>query len=107
MSVPLIKRPQARLDLLETYYYLACDSENAAERYLESAERTFQQIATMPMLGATRQFGHRALQGLRSRSIDDFPNWLIFYLVREDAVEIIRVLHGARDLDRIFDDEPV
>lgn len=33
---------------------------------------------------------------------------MVFYLVRSDAVEIVRVLHGSRDLEQVLhdDDEP-
>jgi toxin ParE1/3/4 len=103
MSQPIIKRPLARLDLLESYLYLATESENTAERFLDCAERTIEHIAEMPSLGALRDFRNPSLHGLRSRPVDGFPNWLDFYHVTPDAVKIIRVLHGARDLDRIFE----
>lgn len=33
--------------------------------------------------------------------------YLIFYSVHDDRVQIERVVHGARDLDRLFEDEPL
>ena len=37
--------------------------------------------------------------GLRSLPVE---NYLIFYRVRDDTVEVLRVIHGARDLGAIF-----
>jgi len=33
--------------------------------------------------------------------ITDFPNYVIFYRVKGEGVEIVRVLHGARDIDAL------
>ena len=38
------------------------------------------------------------VQGVRMLAIKDFENYLLFYLEREDCVDVIRVLHGARDI---------
>ncbi len=34
-----------------------------------------------------------------------FPvgNFLIFYAITEDGIAVIRVLHGARDIETLFD----
>jgi plasmid stabilization system protein ParE len=34
-------------------------------------------------------------------------NYLIIYRVRDEAVQILRVVHGARDLDALFEEEPL
>jgi plasmid stabilization system protein ParE len=34
--------------------------------------------------------------------VQGFKRWLIFYLERPGAIEILRVLHGARDLEALF-----
>ncbi|MCL2744685.1 MAG: type II toxin-antitoxin system RelE/ParE family toxin [Planctomycetaceae bacterium] len=33
-----------------------------------------------------------------------FPNHLIFYRSKDDMLQILRVLHGARDYETIFND---
>jgi plasmid stabilization system protein ParE len=40
--------------------------------------------------------------GLRSRATGTH---VIFYRVKDDVAEIVRVLDGRRDLERIFDDD--
>ena len=37
--------------------------------------------------------------------IPRFEKYLIFYRFNDDTLEVIRVLHGARDLTRIFETE--
>ncbi|TAE49913.1 MAG: type II toxin-antitoxin system RelE/ParE family toxin, partial [Oscillatoriales cyanobacterium] len=32
----------------------------------------------------------------------DFQDYLIFYRIQDDRVEVLRVLHGARDLEDIL-----
>jgi toxin ParE1/3/4 len=42
---------------------------------------------------------------LRIWRIDGFPNHLIFYRPIEGGIEIVRVLHGARDIDAVLESE--
>lgn len=45
------------------------------------------------------------LADLRSRTLKAFGNYVVVYRVRSDAVEIVRVLHGARDLEQVLRDD--
>lgn len=51
-----------------------------------------------------REFQHPKAAGIRSWSITGFPNHLIFYRPVEGGIEVLRVLHGARDINAIFED---
>jgi toxin ParE1/3/4 len=42
---------------------------------------------------------------MRRFPVSRFDNYLIFYLPHENGIDVIRVLHGARDLDRLFAEE--
>lgn len=57
----------------------------------------------MPHLGQPREFRNPELAGLRSRAIPGFENYLIFDLPTKEEIEVIRVLHGARDLGSMFE----
>jgi toxin ParE1/3/4 len=59
----------------------------------------------MPNMGAPRELHNSALKGLRLWPVKDFDEFLIFYVVEGDAVKVIRILHGKRDLDRILKKE--
>ena len=94
--------PAARADLGEQFEYIAQDSLNAANRFLEAAEAAFEQLAQMPGMGVLKDFGNPRLAGLRQWSIHGFERYLIFYRETDTGIEVVRVLHGARDIQRIF-----
>ena len=97
--------PRARLDLVEQADYLA---ENAsievAEKFLGAAEQTIAHLLEMPRMG-------RVWEGLRPETqssirvwkVQCFPKILIFYRPVESDIEVIRVLHGARDLPPLLE----
>lgn len=73
-----------------------------ALRFYDAVALSFDRLAGMPSLGEPRKSADPRLQGLRVRRVEGFPNHLIFYRSAEDGVEVVRLLHGARDIDRIF-----
>lgn len=79
---------------------IASDNPAAAERFDAGFRRTCRQLVEFPYIGTPRRFRGRAYRGLRSRSIKGFESWLVFYAASRSTVEIVRVLHGARDLRR-------
>lgn len=97
--------PAARADLLEQFGYLAEDSPEAADRFLASAEAAFERLGEMPALGIRRSTRNPRLPGLRQWPIHGFRNHLIHYRETSEGIEVIRVLHGARDVQRILDEE--
>lgn len=59
----------------------------------------------LPRLGRTCEFGNPRLSGLRWLQVRGFDNYLVFYRTTNDEVEIIRVLHGLRDIKHVLDAE--
>ncbi len=92
-------------DLTEAFLCIGGDSPTAAERLLDSVEEATRFLVDHPNAGRLRQFRSPLARGVRSWPTPGFPNHLIFYRVSGNDIEIIRVLHGARDLPRQFDDE--
>jgi toxin ParE1/3/4 len=56
-------------------------------------------------MGAPRSLRNPALDGLRVWPVKGFDEFLIFYVVKGDALRVIRILHGNRDLNRILKKE--
>ena len=83
--------------------FIAADNMEAALRLYAAANRAYDQVLEMPELGAARDFGLKRLEGLRMWPIPDFPNHLIFYRPTDAGVEIVRVLHAARDIPGILE----
>ena len=86
---------RARVDIRDIWHYIAERNLPAADRVLDAIERIFHLLASHPMMGRERP---ELSPGIRSFVV---MSWVVFYRVREDAIEVIRVLHGARDLDAI------
>lgn len=97
--------PEAQKDLDQIHAHISGDNPDAADRVLEAALATFEALAKMPGMGRPRTFKHSGLSGLRSFRAEGFRNYLIFYRPAAAGVEIVRVLHGARDLDQLFSDD--
>lgn len=94
---------QAVTDLDTVHAYIFADNPEAADRVQEAIFDGFDLLARNPTLGRTRQF--RRHQGIRSWVVTEFTNYLIFYRELPDGsgVEILRLIHGARDLDALFE----
>jgi toxin ParE1/3/4 len=105
MSRQLLRHEAAKQDLIEAAYYIAQGSLDASDRFLRATEEAFRRLAEMPGMGSRRDFGNPALSGMRMWPVPGFRGYLIFYRATEDTLEIIRVLHGARDLPSIFSAE--
>ena len=75
-------------------------------RYLASARLTFAQIARQPGVHAFYGFKNPRLADVRVCQVEGFPNVLVFYRVGQSATEILRVIHGARDINSLEDEIP-
>ncbi|MGD1083560.1 MAG: type II toxin-antitoxin system RelE/ParE family toxin [Verrucomicrobiota bacterium] len=83
--------------------YIAIDNIEAADRFVESAYGTFQELARMPGMGRVRRFPQARLRALRSFRVNGFENYLIFYCPISDGIEVLHILHGARDLESFWE----
>ena len=105
MKRVVYRTPQTRIDLWQIARHIAQDNHRAAIRFLNAAEATFKQLAQSPELGSLGEFQAPILQGIRRWRVNRFTDYLIFYRQRSEGIEVIRVLHGARDIDAIFGDD--
>jgi toxin ParE1/3/4 len=103
MNASVTQRPRARLDLLEQFVYFGEQAGvELAERYLEAVEQTCLQLVRTPQIGREYDATIPRLEGIRRFPVSGFEQYLIFYLPQQDGMEVIRVLHGARDIAGIF-----
>lgn len=102
MSYFLTVRPIADQDIDEIASVLADDNLSVGLRFYDSVQKTFRKIASNPQHYAVLQLEHPRLQGIRKCSVIGFRNHLIFFRVERDRVDVIRVLHGARDLSVVL-----
>ena len=78
--------------------FVAADNPAQADDFIDLIDEKFQNLSRQPGLGRRRE---ELAAGLRS-----FPvgRHVIFYLQVQDCLRIVRVLHGARDVDAVFAD---
>lgn len=97
------KKPAAYDDLEAISGYIARDNPDAAHRFLLAAERAFAALASNPSLG--QAYPHPRYTELRIWPMGRrFRNYVIFYRPMDEGVEIIRVLHGARNLPEVLNE---
>ena len=95
----------ARQDLLEIWEFIARDNLNAADRVLKTVFGMFERLAAMPELGTRLELGNPHLKSIRFLPVPGFPHYLIFYRpIGKLGVEIVRVLHGTRDIGALLGD---
>jgi toxin ParE1/3/4 len=103
MILSVAQRPRARLDLLEQFMYFSEESgAELAERYFAAVVETCAFLVKQPNAGVGYDSGVAFLKGMRRFPIRGFENYLLFYLPSRDGIDIVRVLHGARDIHSLF-----
>lgn len=95
----------AEEDLTEAYLYIGADSPAVAERLLDAVEVSVQLLLETPGAGRQRELRSPRAQGIRSWVVKGFQAYLIFYRADGDDLEVVRFIHGARDLPRLLEDE--
>jgi toxin ParE1/3/4 len=86
----------ARLDLISIGDWLATKDPDFAEAYVAKLSGAALKLGEMPGKGVSRpQWG----ADVRVWFVD---RYVIAYRVKGDVVEIVRIVHGARELDRLF-----
>jgi toxin ParE1/3/4 len=92
----VVVRPRARIDLAEIWDYIAEDSEAQADAFVDRMTVKFRLLAQQPELGRTRTDLMAALRSF------PFERYVIFYFPASKGIEVVRLLHSARDLEPQF-----
>jgi toxin ParE1/3/4 len=90
-------------DILEQAdWYESQADHRLAERWEKAVTATFLRIAKAPRAGPLCRFKADELLDVRRTLVTGFPKHLIFYRFRDKELFILRVVHGARDLEGLF-----
>jgi toxin ParE1/3/4 len=90
------RRPLAAADILDIWDYIAEDGIDQADRWVDKLDEKLELIATQPLMGRARD---ELAAKLRSFP---FGRYVVFYLPVDDGIDVVRVLHSARDVDAVF-----
>ncbi|MDQ3798400.1 MAG: type II toxin-antitoxin system RelE/ParE family toxin [Acidobacteriota bacterium] len=88
----------AEADLEEIWDYISANNVDSANRLIKDLTQKFRMLAENPEIGRAHD---EFVLNLRSFP---FKNYLIFYFPIENGAEIYRVIHGARNIEDLFED---
>jgi toxin ParE1/3/4 len=95
---PIVPREQANRDVDEAIeHYLSGGAEQAALGFIKALEQAYTHIGRHAAAGSLRYGYELNLPGLRSWPLTRYPH-LVFYIERDDHIDVWRVLHGQRDI---------
>jgi len=89
-------RPRAEIDLFEIWNYIADDSEARADAFIDKIHQRFVALSEQPSMGRARD---ELALGVRSHPVGSY---IIFYRAMDPGIDIVRVLHGSRDMGTTF-----
>lgn len=92
------RRPLAADDIAEIWDHIADDRLRAADRRIDQLDEQFALLATQPLMGRACD---ELAPGLRSFPFD---RYVIFYQPIDGGIDVVRLLHSARDVDTQFGD---
>jgi toxin ParE1/3/4 len=96
-KLPVVWSSDAEEDLFQIWAYLVRQAARAsADRVVRDIELSCRRLESWPHSGRDRG---DILPGMRSISSGPY---VIFHLVGADSVEVVRVLHGRRDIEAVF-----
>jgi toxin ParE1/3/4 len=90
---------QALQDFQDIHDYIAQDNIDAASDFIERLNERCNELCAMPGIGRKRD---DIEPGMRSSAVSEH---LIFYRVLDEILEVVHVLHGRRNLEKVFETE--
>jgi toxin ParE1/3/4 len=93
----IVRTYPARDDLRQIWLYIAQHNLAAADHLIDRFERTLRSLARHPLMGESVD---QYRPGLRRFTVG---NYVLYYEPIQGGVRLVRVLHGSRKLDDLFE----
>jgi toxin ParE1/3/4 len=107
MTLQIFITPKASTDINDLFHYIAQNNTDAALHFFDAARSTIAKLAQNPGLGKIYNISNPRLQGLRKWGIKGFEKYLIFYLITDELLTVVRIIHGSRDIPTILEQEEI
>jgi len=101
MPLDITLSDQARVNLLEIHAYISRDDHDAAKRVVRKIWDTIVFLSENPVAGRSRE---DLSPDLRSYPVG---NYLVLFRIDRTEIKVSRVVHGARDLDALFESDSI
>lgn len=86
--------PSAETDLMDIFDYIFADSPKSAEKMIDLFDSKIANLGYFPFAGKEVSDKLLRMKGYRLLIID---NYLVFYVIKKNIIEIRRILHGSRN----------
>jgi plasmid stabilization system protein ParE len=90
--------PQALADLFDIWSFIAKDNPTAADRVEDAIFRACELLAREPFMG--RERNDLTALPVRFWVVQPYSNHLIVYRPENKPLQVVRILHAARDLPK-------
>jgi toxin ParE1/3/4 len=84
------------------YYLVTLNLPEVAVRFRAAVRQTVQSLQQHPLMGPRYRSSNPQFQTLRTWAVTGFEAIRIYYLLDEDTLRVIRILHGKRDVKGIL-----
>ena len=91
----------AEWDIADIVSYFDDRNDSVSERFYQAVEETVRMLCNNPEIGEIFQGDPTGT--IRHRTIVKFRSYLIFYRRVDSVLEIVRIIHGARDYEKLFE----
>jgi toxin ParE1/3/4 len=95
--------PSALADIRQQRDYLLEESPAAAHRFVSAVNEAVEGLPAFPFSGAPQEHRGAAFEGIRAKAVPGFPAHYVFYRVTDETIEVLRILHTARDPEGLFE----
>ena len=102
----IVRFPQFLSDAKEIALHIATDSSESALRFLDAVDACVELLRRSPHIGSRITPETPQTKGWRVVTVRRFRNYLIYYRLVNDRVELVRIVHGARDQSAALEKMP-
>jgi toxin ParE1/3/4 len=90
--------PEAEADLADAWFFIADGSIEAADAFVARLRNKCDWLAASPGAGRSRDDLRSGLRGF------PFGDYVILYRELPPGIQVVRILHGSRDLGSVLND---
>jgi toxin ParE1/3/4 len=95
--IPIVFYEAAQKDIVAIRTYYANIDVELAAQFSQNVFTTTERVQTFPDSGSQRYASPTNIVGLRYVILSNFP-YILFYVYRNDQIEVVRCLHTHRDV---------